>query len=125
MKIKSVVTASLIIVLLVSAMIIYLGIFADPKILEMFSSAPNVVVIKNETLNVTIENQTIVQIDNTTTTVACKNSDWRSSVSPSTCPSNSKQVRSWTKISNCIGGISHPSSESVDCNYVPPVTRAS
>lgn len=49
----------------------------------------------------------------------CTESDWTSSISPSTCPSTSQQTKTWTKISSCTGGVTHPDSEIISCTYVP------
>ena len=50
----------------------------------------------------------------------CTNSDWTSVLSPSICPSDGTQVKIWNKIGNCSGGVNHPSTESVSCNYQTP-----
>ncbi len=46
----------------------------------------------------------------------CTESDWISTLNPSTCPSSGQQTRTWTKIGTCDGGIIHPASEIVSCN---------
>ena len=46
---------------------------------------------------------------------ACTENDWSSSVSPSSCPQNSQQLRTWTLIGNCAGGIFH-SNENITCS---------
>jgi len=49
----------------------------------------------------------------------CTDSDWTSSLNPTTCPSTNQQIKNWTKIGACTGGISHPATEIVSCNYLP------
>ena len=46
----------------------------------------------------------------------CSESNWRSSVSPLTCPSSGTQIRTWTKVGQCEGGSYHPASEGIYCS---------
>jgi hypothetical protein len=50
------------------------------------------------------------------TTVNCTESNWKFTVSPKTCPSSGKQTKTWTKVGNCSGGVTH-TTETVGCNY--------
>jgi hypothetical protein len=50
----------------------------------------------------------------------CTSSYWISSLGP--CLANSTQVKTWTKTGSCVGGVTHPNTESVTCTYVGPVT---
>jgi len=52
---------------------------------------------------------------------SCVESNWTSTISPTTCPSSGSQTKAWTKIGNCVGGITHPATENVSCVYTPPV----
>ena len=45
----------------------------------------------------------------------CNESDWSYNLTPSICPINGKQNKTWFKIGNCSGGVSHPKSEIVNC----------
>lgn len=51
----------------------------------------------------------------------CTDNDWTSTRTPSTCPSSGQQTKTWTKVGTCSGGVSHPSSEIVTCNYQVPI----
>jgi len=50
---------------------------------------------------------------------ACVEGDWNYVLSPVICPSNGKQLKTWTLIGNCNEGVSH-SNENVTCNYQTP-----
>ena len=50
----------------------------------------------------------------------CTENDWTSFISPTTCPSNEQQTKSWTKTGSCSGGVNHPSSETITCDYQIP-----
>jgi hypothetical protein len=49
----------------------------------------------------------------------CTDADW--SHVDGACRSNNTLIRSWTKIGNCQGGVTHPASQSVACVFVPVV----
>jgi hypothetical protein len=49
-------------------------------------------------------------------TVTCTNSDWTHH--DSACVNN-VATRTWSKIADCTGGVSHPSTETVSCTTVP------
>jgi len=51
----------------------------------------------------------------------CTESNWSSSISPSTCPSSGQQTKTWSKVGTCTGGVTHPATETVTCVYIPPV----
>lgn len=53
-------------------------------------------------------------------TPLCTESNWTSTLIPTSCPSNGQQVKRWTKIGQCQNGTSHSSEESVSCNYQAP-----
>ena len=55
-----------------------------------------------------------------TAVVACTDANWTSTLSPSTCPSNSQQTKTWTKVGTCTGGVNHPATEVVSCTYTQP-----
>lgn len=46
---------------------------------------------------------------------ACTEADWKATLSPLVCPSTGKQTKTWTKLSRCEGGISHPISQITTC----------
>jgi hypothetical protein len=50
----------------------------------------------------------------------CIESDWTYSISPNLCPPNQQQTRIWTKIGQCSGGFTKPSSEIISCVYNAP-----
>jgi len=52
-------------------------------------------------------------------TTACTDSNWSSTLSPTTCPSSGQQTRTWTKSGTCSGGVTHNPTETVSCTYVP------
>ncbi len=54
----------------------------------------------------------------------CTEGDWSSSISPLTCPSSGKQLKTWALIGNCALGISH-SNENTTCNYQSSCTSFS
>ena len=45
----------------------------------------------------------------------CAESNWNSTLSPIVCPINKQQIRSWSKMGNCTGGIIHPPEENISC----------
>ena len=51
----------------------------------------------------------------------CQESNWTFSLSPSTCPSSGSQTKVWSIIGACTGGLTHPSTETVTCNYQTPI----
>ena len=53
-----------------------------------------------------------------TTLPECAESDWESS--DGECQSDSTLTRTWTKTGDCEGGVSHPATESVSCEYQLP-----
>ena len=48
----------------------------------------------------------------------CTEADWSSSLSPTICPSSEQQTKTWEKIGQCEGGVSHTAIETVSCSYV-------
>ena len=52
-------------------------------------------------------------------TPLCAENNWTSVLSPTICPSNAQQTKSWTKIGQCQNGVSHLP-ETVSCNYQTP-----
>ncbi|MFA6361754.1 MAG: dockerin type I domain-containing protein, partial [Candidatus Shapirobacteria bacterium] len=54
--------------------------------------------------------------------IACTTANWTSALSPTTCPSTGKQTKTWTKTGTCTGGVTHPATETVDCDpgYTAP-----
>ncbi len=48
----------------------------------------------------------------------CSESDWQSSDGP--CQGNNTLTRTWTKVGQCEGGVSHPTTETVACQYSVP-----
>lgn len=57
------------------------------------------------------------------TTVACTESNWVSTISPTVCPSTFNQTKTWTQTGTCTGGVSHPASETIACTYVNTTTE--
>ncbi len=56
--------------------------------------------------------------------VACTESDWIST--DSSCTSNNTKTRNWTKTSTCLGGTTHPTTETITCTFITtPVTCTS
>ena len=53
-------------------------------------------------------------------TPLCEENNWTSTLSPTICPSNGQQTKTWNKIGQCQEGISHPAEETVSCNYQTP-----
>ena len=53
-------------------------------------------------------------------TPLCTENNWTSILTPTSCPSNGQQVKTWTKIGQCQNGVSHSSEETVSCNYQTP-----
>jgi hypothetical protein len=47
----------------------------------------------------------------------CAESDWTFILGE--CQPNNLRTKTWIKIGNCIGGVSHSSSENISCNYIP------
>jgi hypothetical protein len=56
------------------------------------------------------------------TETACTDADWQSSLSPAPCPVSGTQTRTWTKTGACIGGVTHPASETISCTYTPSLS---
>ncbi len=52
---------------------------------------------------------------NVGTPSACTEADWSFTLPPVMCPSSGKQIKTWTKITNCTGGVVHPATEQVYC----------
>ncbi|MDD3102061.1 MAG: NosD domain-containing protein [Patescibacteria group bacterium] len=50
-------------------------------------------------------------------TPACSENDWTSILTPTACPNNSQQTKTWYKIGQCQEGVTHPSTETISCNY--------
>lgn len=52
----------------------------------------------------------------------CLESNWQSSLFPSICPPTQQKTKTWTKFGTCNEtiGITHPSSETISCTYIPP-----
>jgi len=50
----------------------------------------------------------------------CTEGDWSYSVFPTLCPSSGQQTKTWNKISDCSGGMSH-STETISCIYNAPI----
>lgn len=50
----------------------------------------------------------------------CTDANWKSALSPLTCPSMGKQTKTWSKIGQCSGGVGHPASEIITCIYQAP-----
>ncbi len=55
-----------------------------------------------------------------TFTSPCREQDWNSALNPAICPLSGEQNRSWTRIGNCSGGVSHPDTITLSCNYRTP-----
>jgi len=53
-------------------------------------------------------------------TPLCTENNWTSTLTPTNCPSSGQQTKGWTKIGQCQGGVSHPTEETVSCNYQTP-----
>jgi len=53
-------------------------------------------------------------------TPACSENDWTSLLTPTACPNNDQQTKTWYKIGQCQEGATHPSIETVSCNYQTP-----
>jgi len=49
-------------------------------------------------------------------TKTCTENDWNQTIEPATCPQNGSQVITWTKTTDCTGGIQHDEFEEVDCS---------
>lgn len=47
----------------------------------------------------------------------CLESDWTYSLAPDSCPATSEQTKTWVRIGNCVGGVEHPATEKVSCEY--------
>src|SRR3989338_3238369 len=52
-------------------------------------------------------------------TPLCTENNWTSVLSPTICPSNAQQTKTWTRIGQCQNGVSHLP-ETVSCNYQTP-----
>jgi len=50
----------------------------------------------------------------------CTEDNWSSTLSPTACPNNGQQTKGWTKLGQCQNGVSHPSEETVNCDYQIP-----
>ena len=50
---------------------------------------------------------------------ACTESNWTFSLSPAICPLSGQQTKTWSS-ADCSGGVGHPASETVTCNYQVP-----
>ncbi|MCX6800929.1 MAG: hypothetical protein NTZ73_01960 [Candidatus Diapherotrites archaeon] len=50
----------------------------------------------------------------------CTESDWSSTLSPSTCPQSEQQTKIWIKTNDCNAGVTHPSTESITCDSQAP-----
>lgn len=50
----------------------------------------------------------------------CAENNWTSTLSPTICPSNGQQTKTWNKIGQCQEGVSHLAEETVSCNYQTP-----
>ncbi|HNV01574.1 MAG TPA: GDSL-type esterase/lipase family protein [archaeon] len=61
----------------------------------------------------------IVSVDDVPVIPSCTSNNWSSS--DGDCKPNGKLTRTWTKSGTCTGGITHPTTEEINCNYVPPV----
>ncbi len=48
----------------------------------------------------------------------CTDDDWELSVSP--CQPDNTYTRTWTKVGDCTGGVTHPPTETLSCQYSPP-----
>lgn len=75
-------------------------------------------IISSQPANCTGGNPVLNQSCNSTP--SCTENNWTSTLTPTSCPNNSQQTKKWTKIGQCQGGISHPSEESVSCDYQVP-----
>ena len=53
-------------------------------------------------------------------TPLCLENNWTSALIPTSCPSNGQQTKEWKKTGQCQDGVSHPSKETVSCNYQAP-----
>ncbi len=56
-----------------------------------------------------------VNIAESTTTRECIESDWNYTLEPKECIFNSSQIKYWKKITDCVGGVTHKSSEIIMC----------
>jgi len=54
------------------------------------------------------------------TIATCAESNWTSTLNPSTCPASGQQTKTWTKTGTCQNGAFHPSVETVICTPVTP-----
>jgi len=50
----------------------------------------------------------------------CTVDNWTSSLAPVICPVSGQQTKTWSKIGNCQGGVTHSASEIVSCDYSMP-----
>jgi len=48
-------------------------------------------------------------------TKTCTQSDWTQAIEPEECPTSATQVITWTKTTDCTGGVQHNEFEKVDC----------
>ncbi len=51
-----------------------------------------------------------------TCTHPCIESDWSSAISPTDCPSNGQQTKTWSKIGQCEQGVLKGETETINCN---------
>ena len=54
----------------------------------------------------------------------CKEEDWMFTLSPSTCPSNGEQTKTWSKVGQCKNGVQKPNSETISCDYQAPICNS-
>jgi hypothetical protein len=50
----------------------------------------------------------------------CTENNWQSSINPSSCPDNRKQIKTWSKIGNCENGVFKNQTETIVCSYTIP-----
>ncbi len=89
---------------------------SETKIVDFSLNSKNTAWFGEKIQNVTLKVESAPSPD----IPPCTEADWTSSLSPTTCPSTGQQTKTWSKIGQCSGGVSHPATETVSCTYNAP-----
>lgn len=56
--------------------------------------------------------------------VACTESNWTHTFSPTTCPASGQQIETSTQTGTCTGGVTYPATQTINCTYQAPAITA-